>query len=631
MDGILREILDNISEGVIIIDTEGIITVYNKRAREIFGILKNDEIFHQGGQIRQGDYVFIVDNKLGKDDGNLNRKDLRKIQIYDETICEGDSVLCFGVYNTKKTYGQDSQKFKKNLKLKREKEYNYKVVKEENQKGQVVLKGTYKGVAYELQINYTEKILNIKINCTNYRTKYKSGMGHMVIIRDGSLLFYQSGGYTARNETIKQVLEEGTFREKGKSAMVFEPIGKQIFEVHEKSKEILEFYKAATANHIVDENKFMEINGITTISSIRTLYHGGRKIGAMIRVEDISELKKVTEERNILIENLKKTELLLEDKKVLEVFKEFVGVSKHSINIKKLAYKASKTNSSILILGESGTGKTTLAKEIHNLSNRKEYAMVHLNCASLPEGLLESELFGYEGGAFTNSKKEGKMGLLQLSHKGTLFLDEIGDMTLQTQGKILNFLQSKKFYKVGGTEEIYVDTRIICATNKNLEKAIEEGNFREDLYYRINIIPIYIEAIRNRIEDIPILVNVLLQRIVEKLGRESVTITSEAMNKLMTYPWYGNIRELENILERAITLSDSNIIYSKNLLFPSDRMLNKPICTTLKGNLEEYEKDIIIRTLRSNNGNIRVVLNELGIGKTSFYEKLKKYNIKLHE
>ncbi|MEG0775068.1 sigma 54-interacting transcriptional regulator [Clostridium sp.] len=615
MNGILKEITDNISEGIIVINTEGIITTYNKIARDIFGILRQEVVGHDAGIIKNGDLVFIVDNKFGKDDGNLIREDLKKISIYDDNIMLEDSILCFGIYNK-------SEKCKDIVS-------NYKIIKPENQNGKATLVGEHKKVSYELSIDYHLKILDIKINSTSYETKYNNGFGHMIILREGKVLFYQSHGYTARNETIKQILNGKSFREKGQNAKVLEPIGNFLFEIHEKNEEMIEFFKAATDSDIALKNKFMEINGIATLSSITPIYDGNKKYGAMLKVEDITELRKVVEERNILLENLKKTESLLENEKITESFKEFIGVSSHIKNVQTLAYKSSRTNSSVLILGESGTGKSTLAKEIHRLSSRNENKFIHINCASLPESLLESELFGYEGGAFTNSKKNGKIGLLELANGGTLFLDEIGDMAMSTQGKLLNFLQNKKFYRVGGIEEITVDTRIISATNKNLENAIEEGKFREDLYYRINIIPIYIEALRNRSEDVPILVDLLLPKITFKLNKEKFIVTSEAMQKLIRYPWQGNIRELENILERAVSLSDSNVIYSKNLHFEKTTKENKVETGTLKGCLERYECEIILNSLKNNQGNIKNSIKELAIGKTSFYDKIKKYGIKI--
>jgi transcriptional regulator with PAS, ATPase and Fis domain len=617
MELILKDVIDNISEGIIIVDTEGIIRIHNKKASEIFGILKSEIMSHENGVIKDGDYVFIVDNKLGKDDGSLNSKDLRKIGIYDETIEQGDSILCFGIYE------KESSKKNRNCK--------YKVIKPQNQSEEVTLIAVCKDISYELKINYLFKNISIKINDISYDVKYKNALGYIVILREGKLIFYQSNGYTARNENLKQILYEKNFSEKGENAKAFEPIGKFLFDVYEKNQEMIDFFETATGNDVVAINKFMEINGIPTLSSITPIYENNKKVGAMLKVEDITELKMVTEERNVLFENLKKAEMLLENEKIMEKFKNFIGASTHIKSIKNIAYKSSKTNSSVLILGESGTGKSILAKEIHMLSERNSFEFIHINCASLPESLLESELFGYEGGAFTNSKKQGKIGLLELAHGGTLFLDEIGEITLQTQAKLLNFLQCKKFYRVGGVAERTVDTRIICATNKNLEKAMEEGKFREDLYYRINIIPIFIEPLRNRKEDIPVLVDTLLPKIVKRLNKEKVTITSEAVRKLMSYPWYGNVRELENILEREISLSDTNIIYSKNLILNETEKDKKVIIGSLKHNLERYEGEIILQSLKKNNGDIKNTMEELGIRKTNFYEKIKKYNINLGE
>ncbi len=611
----LNEILDNISQGVIVIDTEGIITTYNKKAKEIFGIFESTKISHKSDKLKKDDLVFIVDNKVGEDDGELDYKSFEKIGIYDKNLKKGDSILAFGIYKSSNNHVNE----------------NYKIIEVSYQSGEVYLDGVYRGLKYRLSIDYSKKILEININDTIYSMNYRYAVGHMVIIRNNELVFYQSKGYTARNESLRYILEERVFREKGKNAQAINPIGDFIFNVHERNNEMDKFYRCATKEDNIVTNEFMNINGIATLSSIIPLYLEENKIGAILRVEDITELKEVIEERNVLLKNLKRTEKLLEDENIARSFKKFQGVSAHINDIKKIAYKSSKTNSTVLILGESGTGKSTLAEEIHNISNRKNNKFLHINCASLPESLLESELFGYEGGAFTNSRKSGKPGLFELANNGTVFLDEIGEMPLKIQGKLLNFLQNKTFYRIGGIEEIKVDTRIICATNKNLEQLIKEKEFREDLYYRINIIPIYIEPLRNRIEDIPILVDKLIKNLSKKLKKEPITMTREAMNKLMCLSWLGNIRELENVLERTISLNDSNVIYSKDILVYNTKNETQEINESLKVSLEEAEKKIIINCLRAYKGNIKACLNILEVGKTSFYDKLKKYNININD
>ncbi|HBA05117.1 MAG TPA: sigma-54-dependent Fis family transcriptional regulator [Clostridium sp.] len=611
----LNEILDNISQGVIVIDTKGIITTYNKKAKEIFGIFESTKISHKSDKLKKDDLVFIVDNKVGEDDGELDYKSFEKIGIYDKNLKKGDSILAFGTY---KSSNNDVNE-------------NYKIIEVSDQSGEVYLDGVYRELKYKLSIDYSKKILEININDTIYSMNYRYAVGHMVIIRNNELVFYQSKGYTARNESLRYILEERVFREKGKNAQAINPIGDFIFNVHERNNEMDKFYRCAAKEDNIVTNEFMNINGIATLSSIIPLYSEENKIGAILRVEDITELKEVIEERNVLLKNLKRTEKLLEDENIARSFKKFQGVSAHINDIKKIAYKSSKTDSTVLILGESGTGKSTLAEEIHNISNRKNNKFLHINCASLPESLLESELFGYEGGAFTNSRKSGKPGLFELANNGTVFLDEIGEMPLKIQGKLLNFLQNKTFYRIGGIEEIKVDTRIICATNKNLEQLIKEKEFREDLYYRINIIPIYIEPLRNRIEDIPILVDKLIKNLSKKLKKEHITMTREAMNKLMCLSWLGNIRELENVLERTISLNDSNVIYSKDILVYNTKNETQEINESLKVGLEEAEKKIIINCLRAYKGNIKACLNILEVGKTSFYDKLKKYNININD
>lgn len=625
MDEMFKSILDNISEGVIVIDTEGRITNYNKKAKEIFGILQRSLVKHSGGSINEGDLVFISDNKIGVDDGNLDYKGLETIGIYDETIKKGDSILAFGIYKDKNN-----------------KYTSYKKVEKAKQSGYVELKGRYKNHTYNLGIDYVNRVLKIQVDDIDYHINYENSAGNMVIIRENQLIFCQQRGYTARGEEIKNILKGTSFRAKGEDVEDINPIGSFIFDIHERNEEMDSFYKCAVEKDINISNEFMNINGIATVSSIMPLYMNKEKFGAMIKIEDVTELKKIIEERNVLLKNLKEKEELLEDEKILKAFKSFDGISRHIRATKLMAYKSSKTNSTVLILGESGIGKGALAQEIHDLSPRRNNRFLHINCASLPEELLESELFGYEEGVFGNSKGSGKKGLLELASGGTLFLDEIGDMSLKTQAKVLNFLQEKSFYRLGGIEEIKVDTRIICATNKNLEEAIQEGSFREDLYYRINIIPIYIEPLRKRFEDIPIIVEKLIPRISERLGRNKVHITSEAMNKLVNYSWPGNVRELENILERAISLSDSDIIYSQNINLDNASNLEenialdnvieeKPLEKGLKKALEEAEKEIIIEVLKRNHGDGKEAINELQIGKTSFYDKIKKYNLKLED
>ena len=292
--------------------------------------------------------------------------------------------------------------------------------------------------------------------------------------------------------------------------------------------------------------------------------------------------------------------------------------------------KVANTNCTILIQGESGVGKEVMAKCIHNASNRKERPMIKVNCASIPENLLESELFGYEEGAFTGARKGGKLGKFELANKGTILLDEIGDMSLTMQSKLLRVLQEKELERVGGTKTIKLDVRVIAATNQNLEEMVEKNEFRSDLYYRLHVVPIHIPALRCRREDIMPLVRYFIER---NGGDEGTDLTPGAARMLEEYGWPGNVRELQNVIEYAMIVKTGDILEIKD--FPQylrgDGAEDSPAedgpCR-LKDAVEQLEKSMIKRALKRNNGNKSMAINELGLSRRSFYEKLEKYGLK---
>ncbi|MFE7280356.1 sigma-54 interaction domain-containing protein [Heyndrickxia sporothermodurans] len=225
-----------------------------------------------------------------------------------------------------------------------------------------------------------------------------------------------------------------------------------------------------------------------------------------------------------------------------------------------MAEKISVSNSAVLLTGESGTGKELFAHAIHQNSSREQFPFVRINCASIPEHLLESELFGYDEGAFTGAKKGGKRGKFELANFGTIFLDEIGDMPLSMQSKLLRVLQEGEVERVGGQKPKTIDVRIIAATHRNLEKMIEEGTFRQDLYYRLNVIKLEIPPLRERKEDIPYIATYLLNKLEKKFHRHGINLTNRVISKLQQHNWPGNIRELENVLERAVNVLEGNTI-----------------------------------------------------------------------
>ena len=311
-------------------------------------------------------------------------------------------------------------------------------------------------------------------------------------------------------------------------------------------------------------------------------------------------------------------------------FDDIIGLSEKISTAKSIARKAAQTHSNVLILGESGTGKELFAHAIHLASDRLYAPFVKVNCGAIPTGLLESELFGYEGGAFTGAKKEGKIGKFEQADGGTIFLDEIGDMPLHMQVKLLRVIQEKEVEKIGSIGSKKIDVRIIAATNRNLEKSMHEGNFRQDLYYRLNVVTIYIPALRERKDDILLIANHLIKKISKDLNKKVIGISKESEYFLKNYHWEGNIRELENILERAINvIEDSNIISPIDLPEEITGIKETKIIKSLEETMVTAEKQAIIDALNAAEGNKTKTAKILEIGRTSLYEKIQKYNIPL--
>ena len=316
-------------------------------------------------------------------------------------------------------------------------------------------------------------------------------------------------------------------------------------------------------------------------------------------------------------------------------FENIIGVSGKMQEIFKKIIKVASTEATVLIRGESGTGKELIARAIHFQSLRAENNLVEINCASIPETLLESELFGHEKGAFTGAYKS-KKGKFELAQKGTLFLDEIGELPLGVQAKLLRFLQDRNFTRVGGIENVEVDVRLIAATNKNLEQAMEKSLFREDLYYRLNVIPITIAPLRERPEDIGPLIDFFIERYVEKNQRTINGISQEAINVLLQYEWPGNIRELENTIENAVVMTDSDFLDIKDLpaYLQSQTAAESQSSVVIpkvgsdkvsfKDQLVVCEREIIRRALKESNGNKTHAARELGFSLRTLRNKIRK-------
>ncbi len=324
-------------------------------------------------------------------------------------------------------------------------------------------------------------------------------------------------------------------------------------------------------------------------------------------------------QRNLANENLKLKEQITEFSKADDI----VGDSAQMQKVYDLIQTVAKTETTVMIRGESGTGKELIARAIHSNSSRRYFPIVAVNCGAMAEGVLESELFGHERGAFTGAQYRRK-GKLELSDGGTLFLDEIGNIDMKTQMDLLRVIETKQFTRVGGNDIIKVDFRVICATNKDLEKAVAEGSFREDLYYRLNVFSVFIPPLRERKGDIPVLANYFVQKYMRVMGKQITSIAPEAMDTIVRYNWPGNVRELENAIERAMVVGKPPSIKPEDLPY----QLTEKNHVLPAGSLASMEKAHIASVLDQNRWNISRSAEILQIDRVTLYNKIEKYGLK---
>lgn len=327
-------------------------------------------------------------------------------------------------------------------------------------------------------------------------------------------------------------------------------------------------------------------------------------------------------ENQRLVSDVRRLEGLLKER---YDFKNIVTRSEKMQRVLDLVSRIAGTDATIYISGESGTGKELIAKAIHLASERRDKPFVAINCAAIPETLLESELFGYEKGAFTDAKRSHG-GLFAQSHEGTIFLDEIGDMLLSIQAKLLRVLQEKKFYPLGSGRPVEVDVRVIVATNKDLEAEVKNGSFREDLFYRIHVVPIDLPPLRERKEDIPPLAEHFLKEISQRMKKDMKGISAMAMQKLMLYDWPGNVRELENTIEHALAITQHDVI-SEEIILPAKNLPVEPL-NPFKEAVEDFKRGYVVRLLEFTKGNVSKAAELAGKYRADFHNLVKKHNLK---
>ncbi|HOG17099.1 MAG: Transcriptional regulatory protein ZraR [Syntrophaceae bacterium PtaU1.Bin231] len=395
------------------------------------------------------------------------------------------------------------------------------------------------------------------------------------------------------------------------------------------------------------------MDGIEVLKAIRSNYpqirvvmisgHGtietavkATKLGAFDFIEKPLSLENV-----ILVVNHALDMIRLEEENVLLREKirneyELTGSSPAIVELKEIIALVAQTNAWILIMGENGTGKELAARSIHRGSKRAEKPFVEVNCAAIPEELIESELFGHEKGAFTGATAK-KRGKFDLAHEGTIFLDEVADMSLKAQAKILRILQEKKFERVGGNTFIMTDVRVLAATNKDLEREMEAGRFRQDLYYRLNVIPLTIPPLRDRKEDIPALVDCFLRDLAAKEGEAPKRLSDDAVAALLRHSWPGNVRELKNIIERLVIMTPSEVITAKDIpvLGTGMEKIPEPCVPVASDSYREakmdFERQFLLKKLKEFNWNISRTAEAIGLERSNLHRKIKSYGIEVKE
>ncbi|TJX12879.1 PAS domain-containing protein [Tissierella creatinini] len=416
-----------------------------------------------------------------------------------------------------------------------------------------------------------------------------------------------------------------------------EMLGKNLEDLLEK--EIIN--KALSLEVIKDKKRVSTmhkyVSGKAALTTASPIYDSNNELIGVVNntrnVTDLVDLKnELTDTKELTIKYSE------EIKRLREQFvkdKDFIYASKEMNATVKLASRVAKYDSTVLIHGESGTGKEVLAKFIHSGSPRKDESFIKVNCAAIPKDLFESELFGYEGGAFTGAGKEGKPGMFELANEGTILLDEVGELPLPVQSKLLRVIQEREVYRVGGKNPISLDVRIIAATNRNLKQEVKDGNFREDLFFRLNVIPITIPPLRERREDIEELIIYFLEKLNRKYNK-TITITKKAIEALTSHSWPGNVRELENLIEYLFIMTNKEEIQIEDLptKILSRQMMNftdiskdseTPKLIYL---LELYEK-YIIKDAMDNFSSLRKAAKALGVHPSTLSRKLKKYDIEI--
>jgi PAS domain S-box-containing protein len=461
-----------------------------------------------------------------------------------------------------------------------------------------------------------EKVLRQDIISTIFRAMQE---GVIVVDREGTILYI--------NPSYTRIL----------GIKPHQILGKKLGDIEPQAK-LLEVLREGTS--ILERDVLVRSVGKTVVVNNLPIKEDGKILGAVSVFRDITEVENLSERlrRTELLTDTLKDELI-KSSPIPNNLRHIVGISGKLMEAIYILRKVAPTDASVLIRGESGTGKELFARAIHELSPRKDKPLVTINCSAIPENLMESEFFGYERGAFTGARAEGKPGKFELAHNGTLFLDEIGDMSIPMQMKLLRVLETQEFERVGGIKTHKINVRIIGATNRDLEEMIKRGQFRDDLYYRINVVSIFLPPLREREEDIGPLVDFFLQKYRRKDIHGEIRVSPDVMEIFRSYEWPGNVRELQHVIQHSLVMMDGNYLDIRHLP-PYIRSWKKPVTKkgekkplesqrSLKQKVWELERDAIIEALEKCRYRRTLAIKMLGISRRTFYKKLKDFGIEI--
>lgn len=592
---LLQSLMDTSSHMILTIDRDGILTHINRRAGEQFGLFSCGPHTHPAGRLRRGDVVILATTSLGSDDGGLTAAELACIGIDNPKIRQGDMLAAIGVY-------QDPcvRPVYKHL--------------PEGDASSLRLSAVFQGVPISVSIGGGE--IQVDVAGEMYSIRYFRCIGQMVVL-DGPtkrVKFYQERGYTARGEGLSDLLHGGAFAEKlsGKEMQVTGHHFRRFFAGQKFEEQLARVMSGAACCH----DQEYEINGFALVASLLPVMdEDGAVECVIVKARGVEDIRQTIMERNQAVRSAEQRfRNVMDGAEHREVFAALCGGSTLTADAAPAVCKLSQMDCPILISGEAGVGKMQVVRAILDMQPRRR-PLVEVSCGALPPEELAAELFGAPA-------QLGRPNAVQRAAGGTLLLEEVGLLPQPLQIRLLALIREKELRLPDGTA-VPVDVRVLATASQPLKQLVQSGAFRADLYYRLSAFRIDLPPLRECRGSIPAIADNLLDRIRRQYGIAEKYLSGEAFDQLLSYDWPGNIGELENVLERAAVLSDSDIIYPEHICL--DR---PPAAMTLKEALRKTERQIICRTLEQCRGDRRAAMAQLGLSRTVFYEKLKQYGIR---